>query len=150
MFSTYLGGSGVEFAQGLALDAANNIYVVGFTYSTNFPTVNALQGTSNGGEEAWVAKIASSGTSLVYSTYLGGSLSNSAQAVGVDAAGDAYVVGDTYSPDFPVKNSLKPYGGGDDAFVTELNPTGSAIVFEYVLGRFGKRPRQRHSPGLIG
>ena len=137
VFSTYLGGSAVEFAQGLALDASSNVYVVGFTYSTNFPTANALQPNSNGGEEAWVTKIASSGTSLIYSTYLGGSQLNSAQAVGVDAAGDAYVVGDTYSSDFPVKNSLKAYGGGDDAFVTELNPTGSAIVFSSYLGGSG-------------
>ena len=137
VFSTYLGGSGVEFAQGLALDASNNIYVVGFTYSTNFPTANALQPHSNGGEEAWVTKIASSGTSLVYSTYLGGSQSNSAQAIGVDSSGDAYVVGDTFSPDFPLNKPLQSYGGGDDAFVTEINPSGSAILFSTYLGGSG-------------
>ncbi|HEV8059517.1 MAG TPA: SBBP repeat-containing protein, partial [Gemmataceae bacterium] len=136
VFSTYLGGSGVDFAQGLALDASNNVYVVGFTYSTNFPTMNPLQATLDGGEDAWVAKIASSG-SLIYSTYLGGSQDDSAQAVGIDSSGDAYVVGDTYSPDYPVKKSLQSYGGGDDAFVTELNPSGSAILFSTFLGGSG-------------
>ena len=137
VFSTFLGGSGVEFAQGLALDASNSIYVVGFTYSTDFPTLNAVQSAPKGGQEAWVAKIASSGTSLIYSTYLGGSQNDSAQAVGVDSSGDVYVAGDTYSPDFPVKNSLQAYGGGDDAFVTELNPAGSAILFSTYVGGSG-------------
>ena len=134
VFSTFLGGAGVDFAQGLALDASSNVYIGGFTYSTNFPTLNALQATASGGQEAWVAKIASSGTALVYSTYLGGSQADSAQAVGVDAAGDVYVAGDTYSSDFPIKNSLQAYGGGDDAFVVKPNPIGSAILFSPYLG----------------
>jgi autotransporter-associated beta strand protein len=137
VFSTYLGGAGVEFAQGLALDASSNIYVVGFTYSTNFPTVNALQPTAGGGQDAWVAKIASSGTSLIFSTYLGGAQDDSAQSVGIDASGNVYVAGDTYSANFPTKNPLRSYGGGDDAFVAKLNANGSALLFSTFLGGSG-------------
>ena len=137
VFSTFLGGAAVDYAQGLALDSSDNIYVVGFTDSTNFPVKNAFQATSGGGQDAWVAKIASSGTTLDYSTYLGGAQDDSAQAVGIGSSGDVYVAGDTYSANFPVKSSLQAYGGGDDAFVTELNPSGSALVFSTYLGGSG-------------
>ncbi len=137
VFSTYLGGAGVEFAQGLALDGSNNIYVVGFTYSTNFPTANAVQPKSNGGQDAWAAKIASTGTSFIFSTYLGGSNDDSAQAVGTDAAGNLYVVGDTFSSDFPTKNPLRQSSGGDDAFLTKLSANGSAILYSTYLGGSG-------------
>ena len=136
VFSTYLGGSGSNSPRVLLwMLPATSTWLDSPT--RHFPTVNALQSTSNGGQEVWVAKIASSGTSLIYSTYLGGSLDDSAQAIGIDSSGNAYVVGDTYSPNFPVKNSLQAYAGGDEAFVTKLNASGSAILFSTYLGGSG-------------
>src|SRR6266849_5276468 len=115
IYSTYLGGSGDEFAYGLAVDSQGNAYVVGDTNSTNFPTVNALQATLGGGVDAFVSKLNASGSALVYSTYLGGSGIDDGLAIAVDAQGSAYVAGDTNSSNFPRQNPIQPaLAGGFD------------------------------------
>jgi len=145
IYSTYLGGSGTDVANRLAVDAAGNAYVTGLTTSTNFPTVNPLQPTNGGGQDAFVAKVNAMGNALIYSTYLGGSGTESSAGIGVDAAGNAYVAGQTASPNFPTANPWQPaYGGGDrDVFVAKLNPTGSALVYSTYLGGSGNDVAQR-------
>jgi uncharacterized protein (TIGR03437 family) len=142
IFAAYLGGSGLEFGD-LAVDAAGNAYLTGVTTSSDFPAVNALAPDfGGGGTDAFVAKLDPSGSTLIYSTYLGGSSSENEGALGriaVDSAGAAYVTGITDSLDFPTVQALQPsYGGGVyDAFVTKISPDGSALVYSTYLGGSG-------------
>src|SRR5206468_1826981 len=112
VYSTYLGGSGTEYGWGIAVDTADSAYVRGDTTSTNFPTVNPLQPAFGGGSyDAFVAKLNSSGSALVYSTYLGGSGNEYAgdrAGIAVDSLGNAYVTGRTSSSNFPTANPLQP------------------------------------------
>jgi Bacterial Ig-like domain (group 3)/Beta-propeller repeat len=136
VYSTYLGGVGVDVGEHIAADRAGNAYVTGYTNSTDFPTKNALQPAFGGGNgDAFVAKINAAGSVLVYSTYLGGSGSDVGVGIAVDSAGDAYVVGETESNSFPTMNPLqKKYAGNGDAFVTEFGPKGSALLYSTFLG----------------
>jgi uncharacterized repeat protein (TIGR01451 family) len=138
-YSTYLGGTDWELTGGIAVDREGFAYVVGGTYSSNFPVVTpTLQSTLAGAEDAFVAKLDRAGTTLVYSTYLGGKDYDVAAAVAVDRGGRAYVTGQTSSRDFPVK--LRPpattvYAGGVfDAFVAKLEPSGTALTYSRYLG----------------
>ena len=100
-YSTYLGGAGDQ-AKGVAVDSSGNAYVTGTTVSTAFPVANPLQSSNKSKSgTAFVSKLNSSGSALVYSTYLGGSVSEQANAIAVDPSGDAYVTGSTCSSDFP-------------------------------------------------
>ena len=136
VYSTYLGGAGFDAGRGIAVDAAENAYVTGQTGSSSFPTtVGAFSRTNNAGD-AFVTKLDPSGF-LVYSTFLGGGGGEAPTAVAVDGAGNAYVTGLTSSTNFPSTAGAprSTYGGGfDDAFVTKLNATGSALVFSTYLG----------------
>jgi uncharacterized protein (TIGR03437 family) len=144
VFSTFLGGNHLDFARAVAVDAAGNAYVTGETRSTNFPTVNPLQ-PAKGGDLGWgdafVTKFNAAGSALVYSTYLGGSCDTEGWGVAVDAAGNAYVMGNTCSTDFPTVNAFQAqYGGGEfarDAFVSKLNPAGTALIYSTYLGGSG-------------
>ena len=135
-YSTYLGGSGTEHAEGIAVDPAGNVYVAGWTDSPNFPTANAFQATLKGGQDAFVTKLNPNGSALVYSTYLGGSSSaDFGFGIGVDALGNAYITGRTDSPDFPTASPFQANRkGSSDAFVTKLNASGSALVYSTYLG----------------
>jgi hypothetical protein len=138
VYSTYLGGNASDAGRGIAVDASGNAYVTGDTTSSNFPTADALQPTLAGSENAFVTKLNPSGSALVYSTYLGGNSVDQGFGIALDTMGDAYVTGLTYSPNFPTANALQPKGGVsedyDDAFVTKLNPSGSAFVYSTYLG----------------
>jgi hypothetical protein len=147
VYSTYLGGSYGESANAIAVDAAGNAYVAGQTASTDFPvTPGAFQTTNHalGGPTAFVAKLNPTGAALVYSTYLGGSVFDSANAITVDAAGSAYVAGQTVSTDFPVTQGafqVQNNGAGlkvANAFVSKLNPAGTALVYSTYLGGSGE------------
>jgi len=153
-YSTYLGGSLADGANGIAVDSSGNAYVVGSTFSTNFPvTTGAAQTVDNEPSNfqcVFVAKLNPTGTALVYSTYLGGigakndaatQFGDVGQTIAVDGSGDAYVTGLTQSTSFPttpnafqlVNNSTLP-GELFSAFVTKLNPTGTALVYSTYLG----------------
>ncbi len=135
VYSTYLGGSGEDFANGIAVDSSDNVYMTGNTASTDFPVKNPLQPGNGGGQfDAFVTKLNSTGSALVYSTYLGGSAYDGGNAIAVDPSGDAYITGGSSSTDFPVVNALQPYGGNEDAFMAKLNPAGSALVYSTYLG----------------
>lgn len=135
VYSTYLGGADDDNAYAIAVDAAGNAYVAGFTYSTDFPTANPYQPDNKGSSDAFVTKLNAAGSALAYSTYLGGGDSDEISGIAVDAAGNAYVAGDTYSTDFPVEKAIQEENGGEyDAFVTKLSGTGAALVYSTYLG----------------
>jgi len=141
LYSTYLGGSKEEDAQGLGVDAAENAYVMGCTNSSDFPIKSAFQGTMKGVCDVFLAKLNASGTALVYSTYLGGNGADASLCYGegdlaVDDNGCAYLTGTTDSADFPIKNAFQTsYGGGHyDSFITKFNPSGSDLIFSTYLG----------------
>ena len=96
VYSTYLGGTGGDYGNDIAVDGAGNAYVTGTTRSTDFPTANALDGTYGGGNgDAFVTKLNPGGTQMLYSTYLGGNEGDGGEAIAVDGAGNAYVTGNT-------------------------------------------------------
>jgi len=147
-YSTYLGGTGNDYATAIAVDSTGSAYVTGYTSSTNFPTVaGSFQTTCGGGTacssthiNAFVSKLNSTGTALVYSSYLGGSTKDYGYGIAVDGDGDAFIAGTTFSVDFPVTaGSYQPTCGAglcaDGAgFITEVNPTGSGLVYSTYLG----------------
>ncbi|HYE13153.1 MAG TPA: SBBP repeat-containing protein, partial [Pyrinomonadaceae bacterium] len=146
VYSTYLGGSGMvgstqpETGFGIAADSAGNAYVTGETNSnTGFPLANAIQGTFGGGvSDAFVTKINAAGDAFVYSTYLGGGAQDAGEGIKADASGNTYVAGFTVSNNFPIANAFQgTFGGVQDAFVTKLNPTGSALVYSTYFGGTG-------------
>ena len=138
LYSTYLGGANYDIANGIAVDSFGNAYVAGYTNSTNFPTANAIQSTTGGGYDAFVAKINTSGTTLLYSTYLGGGSSDSANAIAVDSSGNAYVAGNTSSTNFPTVNAIQSTAGGSyDAFIAKINASGFALLYSTYLGGAG-------------
>ncbi|WP_441303061.1 DUF7948 domain-containing protein [Candidatus Nitrospira allomarina] len=150
IYSTYLGGSNIDEGRDIAVDADGNAYVTGRTSSDNFPIMNPFQGTKAESADAFVTKLASDGSSLIYSTFLGGSSHeelflfghDAATGIAVDAAGSAYITGFTGSDDFPLKNAIQPQnaggflasGPGGDAFVTKLSPDGTALIYSTYLG----------------
>ena len=135
-FSTYLGGSGVEHAGGIAVDANGSAYIAGSTYSTNFPIVNALYGANAGGQDAFVCKLGAAGNSIVYSTYLGGSSADQANAIALDSSNAAYVTGITTSANFPtVSGGLRTtYNGMQDSFVAKLLVNGATLAYSTYIG----------------
>ena len=140
VYSTYLGGNSEDRGFGIAVDSAGNAYIAGYTASTNFPTTpGAFQSNLAGSGNVFVTKMNPYGSALVYSTYLGGSGTDSGYRIAVDSAGNAYLNGTTNSTNFPMMTPLQAtYGGGIyDTFVSKLNPTGSALVYSTYLGGSG-------------
>jgi hypothetical protein len=136
-YATYLGGSESDTARAVAVDSTGNIYLAGSTASSNFPTQNALQTASGGRVDVFVAKLNASGNALIYSTYLGGSGTDSASGLAVDAQGNVYIGGTTSSTNFPVKGGFQMQlggGQGQDAFIAKINASGSALVYASYLG----------------
>jgi Bacterial Ig-like domain (group 1)/Beta-propeller repeat len=137
VYSTSLGGSGMDEGRGIAIDTAGNAYVTGRTDSTNFPTTAlAFDTTSNGGSDAFVTKLDPLGASLVYSTYLGGSGLDLSPGIAIDTAGNAYVTGITESTNFPTTPGAFDisFNGVQDAFVTKLDPLGASLLYSTYLG----------------
>jgi hypothetical protein len=148
VYSTYLGGSGGDTATGINVDSAGNLYVTGQTGSTDFPVTPGVfqatnKGAASGGANAFVTELNPAGRALVYSTYLGGSTGDMANAISLDAAGNAYVAGWTRSTDFPVTpgayqtTNHAAASGSANAFVSKLNSAGTALVYSTYLGGSG-------------
>jgi hypothetical protein len=137
LYSTYFGGNGYDYIQGLALDASNNIYVSGSTNSSVFPTKIPIQANlkaTSGEFNSFVAEINAAGTALVYSTYLGGSVDDTNTGLAVDSSGNAYLVGSATSPDFPVKNTLQALDPGGDAYIAKVAAGGGSLDFSTFFG----------------
>ncbi len=146
VYSTYLGGSAFDGAKSVAVDFAGNAYITGVTHSTNFPTYNSISNALQDGSDAFVVKINSTGTELVYATYLGGSNgedefgSERAGGIAVDSSGNTYVTGCTNSADFPTVNPIQATHGATtncDVFVSKLNAAGNALIYSTFLGGSG-------------
>lgn len=134
VYSTFLGGSGVDVGAGIAV-SGGNAYVVGFTESTNFPLQRPFQPQPRGGRDAFVTRLNSAGSGLVYSTYLGGTGNDAAARVAVDGLGNAHIVGVTDSTNFPTAVPLQAtHGGDEDAFVTKMNAAGTRLIYSTYLG----------------
>jgi hypothetical protein len=137
IYSTFLGGTGAEFPHGIAIDSAKNVYLAGETYSTDYPLLHPYQTNTSGGT-GFVSALSADGSSLIYSTYLGGSLEGAINAIAVDSSGEAVVVGRTGSTDFPVVNAFQPAhaadNGGSEAFITKFSADGTSLVFSTYLG----------------
>ncbi|MCX6832370.1 MAG: SBBP repeat-containing protein, partial [candidate division Zixibacteria bacterium] len=135
IYSTYLGGGDSDYGYGIAVDGSGNAYLMGRTYSSNFPTLNPYQ-TYQGNGDVFVTKLSSTGNSLISSTYLGGGGGDVGRGIAIDASGNAYVTGYTNSSNFP---TLNPYqstfqGGVYDAFVTKLSNSGNNLIYSTYLG----------------
>ena len=135
VYATYLGGSGPDVAVGMAVDSIGNVYVTGYTYSNDFPTLHAFQSTLASQRDAFITVLNATGTALLYSTYWGGSDdSDIGMSIAIDTSGNAYIAGTTGSSDFPL---VAPFQGtlvgGESAFVIKLDPTGQPI-FSTFLG----------------
>lgn len=143
-YSTFLGGSGFDLGQAIAVDPLGSAYVTGYTCSGNFPVAGSSPFPHPiGGCDAFVTKFNPAGTRLVYSTYLGGSAFDQGGGIAVDTAGSVYLTGTTFSTDFPVTIGA-PLTGVEDAFVAKLSPSGSTLEYARTLG--GTHP----VPGLPG
>ncbi|HET9866492.1 MAG TPA: SBBP repeat-containing protein, partial [Nitrospira sp.] len=140
VYSTFLGGSGNDSGFSIAVDTTGSAYVTGIAaFSPNFPTtVGAFDTTFNGIHDVFVTKLNPTGSALVYSTFFGGDSSDIGRGLAVDISGNAYVTGETFSPNFPTTvGAFDTTFNGDgefDAFVTKLNPSGSALVYSTFLG----------------
>lgn len=136
LYCTYLGGIGDDRAFGIAVDAANNTYVTGWTSSYNFPVLGPYQSHLNGARDAFVTKLNPTGDALLYSTYLGGSGIDLANAIAVDASGQAVIAGDTTSFNLPVTTGAfqRALAGGQDTFVARLSSNGATLSFLTYFG----------------
>ncbi|MFP5285231.1 MAG: SBBP repeat-containing protein, partial [Thermoanaerobaculia bacterium] len=136
VYSTFFGGSGDDAGHGIAVDGSGSAYVTGFTVPVGFPLVNPIPAQfSKGGQETFVAKLDPAGSTLVYSTTLGGGSGEQGNGIAIDPQGSAYVAGTTFSSDFPQVNPLPgAQFGFRSAFVAKLSPGGSQLLYSTFLG----------------
>lgn len=141
VYSTFLGGSGYDEGQGIAIDASRNVYVTGGTSSSAYPVTSGSYNVNpSGGFDAFVTKLNTTGASLVYSTFFGGSDNDKGNGIAVDGVGNAFVTGYTRSANFPVTSGAYDTsfnGGTNDPFVTKVNVAGTALVYSTFLGGSG-------------
>ncbi len=135
-YSTYIGGSGIDYSNGIAVDGSGNAYIVGFTNSQDLPTYNAFQESQSGAGDIFVAKLSNTGDSLAYCTYLGGEYYDIGYDICVDSSGSAYIVGFTASDNYPVYNpyqeNLDNYGG--NIVITKINTSGTSLEYSTYIG----------------
>ncbi len=139
LWSTYVGGSGNEAGHGIAVDAGGNVYVAGYTTSTDFPVPNGLYTSLNGtADDAFVVKIAPSGGAVLWGTYLGGSASDKCNGLAIDGSGGLFLVGETWSADFPMAGPFDPvFALQTEAFVAKIDGNGPALPWSSYLGGGG-------------
>ncbi len=139
LYSTYLGGDNLDEGRSIAVDHDGCAYITGATKSGNFPTRNPLQAACAGERDLFITKLAADGSTILYSTYLGGGDYEVGESIALDKTGCAYVTGTTDSPDFPVVNpALAAYCGGfSDAFAVKISPSGSSLLYSTYIGGDG-------------
>jgi hypothetical protein len=137
IYSTYIGGSNYDYVFDVAIDGSGNAYITGYTGSTNYDiTPGAFQTTYGGSNDVFVTKLNSTGTGLIYSTYIGGSNSDYGDAIAIDGSGNAYITGWTNSTDYDIIPGAfqTTIGGSGDVFVTKLNSTGTGLIYSTYIG----------------
>jgi PKD repeat protein/methionine-rich copper-binding protein CopC len=146
VYSTYLGGTSSDYGYAIALDSQNNAYITGNTGSANFPTTPGAYQTTKAstgtGADAFITKLNTDGTGLIYSTYLGGTSSDYGYAIALDSQNNAYITGNTGSANFPTtpgayQTTKASTGTGADAFITKLNTDGTGLIYSTYLGGIG-------------
>lgn len=147
VYADYIGGNNQDYGYALALDRKNEVYVTGGTASSDFPVVNPYQASYPGSFNAFLTKISADGSSLLYSTYLGGNGSDMPAGIAIDQLGSVLVAGNTTSTTFPTANafqaSANPNGGGlygNYGFLTKFSPDGSSLVYSTYLGGSANQP----------
>lgn len=152
LYATYLGGADTDNGNDISVDEIGNAYIVGKTRSANFPiTSGVFDTTHNGGyDDAFAVKLSADGTSLIYATFLGGSSNDEGKGIAVDGTGNAYIVGETRSANFPTTSGAfdSSYNGDWDAFVVKLNVDGTGLVYATYLG--GDTQERGHSIAIDG
>jgi hypothetical protein len=136
-YATFIGGSDIDRSDGIAVDSDGNTYISGHSNSSDFPTTgNAFDEILNGSSDAFVTKLNSLGDELLYSTFLGGGNSEFGQDITIDGARNAYIIGHTYSSNFPTTAEAfdTTYNGNFDIFVTKLNSIGSDLYYSTFIG----------------
>jgi uncharacterized protein (TIGR03437 family) len=140
IYSTFIGGTGSDSANAIAVDAAGDAYITGATQSADFPLSNAFQSKNLGAfVNSFVTKLNPSGSALIFSTYLGGDQSDTGLGIAVDAAGNAYIAGNTNSDNFPLVNPIEDIKPGDvfpSAFLTKMSANGSTLIYSTYLGGY--------------
>lgn len=163
-YSTYAGGSRFDQAYGIAVDFAGNAYVSGVTASLDFPVTpiafQKMNGGGGGSSDAFVFKLNPAGSSLIYSTYIGGSRDDRSLGIAVNGAGEAFITGDTQSINFPTTpGSFQPSHSGShcafgdncfEAFITKLSATGSALAYSTYLSGHGAAQANAIAVDLAG
>jgi len=141
VYADYIGGNSQDYGYGLVLDSANEVYVTGTTSSSNFPVVSPYQGSLLGAFNGFLTKLSADGSSLLYSTFLGGNSADVTSTIAIDSAGSVLVAGYTFSTNFPVANAyqatVSPNQGGllgEYGFLTKFSPDGSSLVYSTYLG----------------
>ena len=136
VYADYIGGSSDDYPSAMVMDGSNRVFITGYTYSGDYPTVNPYQANFAGALDGFVTEVASDGASLLYSSYLGGSDYDFPSGVALDPTGDIFIAGSTYSQDFPVANAFQSTVSpnqngyfGQYGFLTELTPDGSTLVY---------------------
>ncbi|HVR85207.1 MAG TPA: SBBP repeat-containing protein [Planctomycetota bacterium] len=135
VYSTTVSGTRGAMASGVAVDSTGAVYLAGTTGSADFPVQNAFQTTLQGSENGYVLKLDPTASTLVYSTYLGGSTFDQLNGIAIDSSGNAFVVGATQESDFPLLNAMQPtFGGFDDVTLAKFGPTGTLMWSTYLGG----------------
>ncbi|HEV2220118.1 MAG TPA: SBBP repeat-containing protein [Casimicrobiaceae bacterium] len=141
-YATFLPGNGANQGNAIAVDRQGNAYVAGWTTAVDFPSIDAFQPALKGQRDGFVVKLDPAGSRIIYSTYLGGLLDDAINAIAVDAEGNAYVAGETYSSDFPSLDAFQPRKSGfrlvnsslGNAFVAKIDATGTGLRYSSFLG----------------
>jgi hypothetical protein len=134
-FSSYLGGNGGDRGNAIAIDTSGNCYLTGFTASTDFPTINPMQPTNKGVGNVFITKLASTGSALIFSTYVGGQSLDEGTGITLDSNRNIYFSGTTLSPDFPTVNAIQANkSGSSDGFISKLNAVGDKLIYSTYIG----------------
>ena len=137
-YSTYLGGTGDDSGQSIAVDGQGNAYVTGVSNSPNFTTTTGTVTSTKGNKDIFVTKLNHDGTGLIYSAYLGGSGDDIGNSIAVDSNGNVIVTGETFSNNFPLQSAYQNTKVGySDVFILKLNSAGSTLVYSTYLGGAG-------------